>query len=281
MKNKIFLTIAIVIMILIILIALLLTSSEEEEGQLDLNEPNSSENQTNIEITELTNHSKYFIINEILTNYYKSINSKNEEKIFNYLSLEFIEKEGVNYNNIENKVQFYEKNYSYNITEIKTARISNSYIAYILKTDLIENAMDEILVDEKITTYHIIFLDEKNFTFSIYPIDKHFFDQEKLNTDEFKYDSITKNNYNNYNIINISNSLIVDMYFQNLKYTYYYLNDKTILENITEELKINELSIIRKYNIDENYKKIIIYDNYDQEITFNISSVLNYTVDIN
>ena len=144
--------------------------------------------------------------------------------------------------------------------------------------------------------YFIVNLDTINSTFSIEELNGNYSNLDEINAE--KIESIEKNKYNTFSYQSINEQFKYKKIFLNYKriilakpeLAYQYLDDdykKERFENyenfynyIQENRDIIKDMIAKKYKVDDDNSNIIITDQNENKMTFNIKSSMQYTVKV-
>lgn len=265
MNKKDIITIVVLIVIFAIIFVIAFFSKDNKEETI------KSEYE---ELTLLTDETLYLSVSKNIGK--MSIYANNNKGI------NFIMKNDVDIKDYENTI--------YKIEQIYVISKVNLYKFYI-KGNLYKENVDSIseFIKEE---YYILNYDINNNTYNIEIINEERYKNAK--TEEYIFEVINKNDYNNFEYSNVSPKTKAVMYFSDF-IDKLYLNTKEAYNLISTETREKEMFDtyekfenfvknhsdikLKEYSIENN--KIGIKDNYNIEYIFEISSVLKYDVTIN
>lgn len=288
--KKIVSIMAIVIIVIIITIALINFFKNKE----NINEVTGTEETSpdELEINNLVEECKvtneYFVVKDILTQYYtycKQLNTTekdlvvyrmplSEEEMKDYVKKEIEEKEHFAKETIYNMLdEKYINEFEISKENIEEKfKIDNKVKNVINKIYTIQNSLNVstyfvtgILVDtanSKVSDFNVLVcLDMLNNTFSV--CEKEYlekYEYDKLNIGdalELNIESIEKNNYNTFEYKFIQDSEVCKEYFNNYRYNMLY-NENYAYNMLDEEYKIKRFGSLENYKryIEENYDSL-------------------------
>ena len=116
---------------------------------------------------KVTNYSRYYTIIGILDKYYNTINSNNDEETLNLLSDKYKKDNGINKDNIKDKVEHYDKLVTFKGKLMCSKRLGKGFTSYYVSGDVIgsndlnthDNAYYEVILNENEMTYSISEID--------------------------------------------------------------------------------------------------------------------------
>lgn len=211
--------------------------------------------------------------------------SNNINKLFEYSTndtlLRFITKDEINKQDYQNK--------SFEAEEIYVVNKNNLYKYYVKGNVYLvtEESSSEFIRKE----YFVLNYDKSNKCFSIDLISENAYENAKK--EKYIFETINKNNYNEFEYTYLSDKSRALMYFNDFLYKVY-TNKKeayNLVSNDTKEQYFNTYEefekfiknhnniIVKEYSVNGN--EIGIKDNYNVEYVFEISYILNYNVTIN
>lgn len=235
------------------------------------------------------NNSSYYTIDNS-GNKIRSVEDDDVKRIiYNLLSENYINNNNITLNNLYKFIDNIEEKQIYNVLDIKKVKNqdSNQYIIY----GFLQN-IENKFVGYK---YIIVNLDEANNCFSIEPINKKYDNIKEINVGNVK---IEKNVNNHMPKVKVTSESMANEYFQLLKRIMlsnpeeaYKILDKEYREkrfknseNFKKYIKENKEDILKmtlsKYlvNVKDDYKEYICQDSYKNTYTFNVTSVIDYSV---
>ena len=235
------------------------------------------------------NNSSYYTIDNS-GNKIRSVEDDDVKRIiYNLLSENYINNNNITLNNLYKFIDNIEEKQIYNVLDIKKVKNqdSNQYIIY----GFLQN-IENKFVGYK---YIIVNLDEANNCFSIEPINKKYDNIKEINVENVK---IEKNVNNHMPKVKVTSESMANEYFQLLKRIMlsnpeeaYKILDKEYREkrfknseNFKKYIKENKEDILKmtlsKYlvNVKDDYKEYICQDRYKNTYTFNVTSVIDYSV---
>lgn len=143
-------------------------------------------------LANVKEYNDYFSSINYINKYLSTIESKDREKVYNYLYDEYLNKNAITRDSILNKLRDYPSDANLNVESMKYVKIKNNYLYYI-KGKLILNTFSSKEVVED--NYQVILLkDYSNKTFSVYPLNNN--DNYKKIIDKIRKIDIQKNNDN-------------------------------------------------------------------------------------
>ncbi len=137
-------------------------------------------NETN-NYTIVTSSSKFYTVSSCVNRYVNYLYTKDDSKIFEILDSEYKRKNSINKNNLFNKIQKLDKNYSFEARKMYQEEINENVVKYYVKGYLIENVLSDSLIENGLDFYLIVYLDSKNSTYSVVPYDGKIFLEEEQN----------------------------------------------------------------------------------------------------
>ena len=243
--------------------------------------------EANTEILLVDSQSQYYSIIACLENYYNNILEGNNQKLYDILAVKYIEDNEITQenvigkSNVENLV-----NANYNINEMYKQETDNIYKYYI----------NGYLRDTNINTYFIVFVDMNNATYSIYPIDKEYYNNIVMGKESIDSEQIQENENNLYTVVTVKDETTA----QRLLEDYQYLLENNIqlsYEKLDSEYRQAKFSNLQEYsqyinNIGikqtkiaqyqktkkDGYTQYVILDEKGKYYVFKETSVMNYTV---
>lgn len=293
--------IAIIIMIILVIICIiallvyLMNAQEQMATNEQITETNEYDNtfyaideiEANTEILLVDSQSQYYSIIACLENYYNNILEGNNQKLYDILAVKYIEDNEITQenvigkSNVENLV-----NANYNIKEMYKQETDNIYKYYI----------NGYLRDTNINTYFIVFVDMNNATYSIYPIDKEYYNNIVMGKESIDSEQIQENENNLYTVVTVKDETTA----QRLLEDYQYLLENNIqlsYEKLDSEYRQAKFSNLQEYsqyinNIGikqtkiaqyqktkkDGYTQYVILDEKGKYYVFKETSVMNYTV---
>lgn len=137
-------------------------------------------NETN-NYTIVTSSSKFYTVSSCVNRYVNYLYTKDDSKILEILDSEYKRKNSINKNNLFNKIQKLDKNYSFEARKMYQEEINENVVKYYVKGYLIENVLSDSLIENGLDFYLIVYLDSKNSTYSVVPYDGKIFLEEEQN----------------------------------------------------------------------------------------------------
>lgn len=141
MKNIKFIVLIIVILIIGVLVFILNTNTKEENKDKQFNQQIASNIQNNsIETKEVTNSAMYFTIKSCIDTYMKYLSEHNKEAIYSVLSLDYIQDNNIDVDNVLNHVQILDgRNIDFTIHEMRVENedkdIQTYYINGVIRSN--------------------------------------------------------------------------------------------------------------------------------------------------
>ena len=235
---------------------------------------------------KIKNENLYFSIVDIVKNYIDNNKQGNIDYLYNILDSEYISK-----NKIENNEELLNKIDIYKIDDFQIKNIyalnGTQYSSFYVEVKGNKNIYLTINIDFENTTFSVIPSNEKEYNDNVNKILENIKGKEK---------TILLNNYNKFNFIYLSEQQIAKQYYldfknkikNNIEEAYNLLDKNTKnndyknindFKNYTEEI---ENSNLNKYciNSKNGSKKIICVTDNEIKITFSITSVMEYSVQI-
>lgn len=300
-QRKILIAIMLIIILVIICITILLIYFVKNNEDITNNKQETAKNEyENVfyEIDEIEvdnkirlvdSQNQYYSVKSCIENYYQRILNLEKQKVYDILDTRYIQDNAITQENIiekENVGSFTNKDYIVKEMYIQeTEEIYSYYINGYLQ-DQGKNA----------DTYFIVFVDQYNATYSIYPIKSEYYKniitlQENINVEE-----IEKNENNVYITVTVSDVEVAQMLLKN--YQYLIENDiKLAYEKLDNQYRTKKFSNVERYtqyinNIGIKQAKVMqyqksVYNDYTQYVIldengryyiFKESSVMNYSV---
>ncbi len=134
------------------------------------NNNNNNDDDNSAEIYDLKDHSRFFTITNCLNKYYGYVFSKKYDTVYNLLSVDYIQKNEITSENIINKINFYNGFSSISSEKVYYQKLKEGFSIYYVHSILSEDIMDADIGDVKtVDVYNIVYLNEKNLTFSVEP----------------------------------------------------------------------------------------------------------------
>ena len=135
----------------------------------------SKENANNKELVK--DYSRFFSISNAADKYISYLGKQDKENLILLLSDQYIKEHKINNDNILNKIDLLDKEYSFEAKKIYQSRINDNIIKYYIYGHLTENAITGY--KKPIDYYLIINLDEKTSLYDVTPYDGHIFKEEQ------------------------------------------------------------------------------------------------------
>lgn len=299
-QRKILLAIIIILILIIILIISFLIylnlnnenviSNEQIAENEIINEVYEVEEiEANTEIRLVDSQSQYYSVVACINNYYKAILDGNNKKLYDTLDNRYIQENSITQENV--------------IEKINTSNFSNSdYIVknmYIQETENIYNYYINGYLREQgmnTNTYFVLFVDQYNSTYSIYPINEERYNNIIELKEIIETETISENDNNLYQVVQVSDEdtakrLLEDYQYKienNIQLAYEELNSEyrqkkfSNIEEYTQYINnigISQASVVQyqKSKIDDSVQYIILDEN-GRYYVFNETSVMKYNV---
>lgn len=299
-QRKILLAIIIILILIIILIISFLIylnlnnenviSNEQIAENEIINEVYEVEEiEANTEIRLVDSQSQYYSVVACINNYYKAILDGNNKKLYDTLDNRYIQENSITQENV--------------IEKINTSNFSNSdYIVknmYIQETENIYNYYINGYLREQgmnTNTYFVLFVDQYNSTYSIYPINEERYNNIIELKESIESNTILENDNNLYQVVQVSDEdtakrLLEDYQYKienNIQLAYEELDSEyrqkkfSDIEEYTQYINnigISQSNVVQyqKSKIDD-YVQYIILDENGRYYVFNETSVMKYNV---
>lgn len=299
-QRKILLAIIIILILIIILIISFLIylnlnnenliSNEQIAENEIINEVYEVEEiEANTEIRLVDSQSQYYSVVACINNYYKAILDGNNKKLYDTLDNRYIQENSITQENV--------------IEKINTSNFSNSdYIVknmYIQETENIYNYYINGYLREQgmnTNTYFVLFVDQYNSTYSIYPINEERYNNIIELKESIESNTISENDNNLYQVVQVSDEdtakrLLEDYQYKienNIQLAYEELDSEyrqkkfSDIEEYTQYINnigISQSNVVQyqKSKIDD-YVQYIILDENGRYYVFNETSVMKYNV---
>ena len=119
----------------------------------------------------VSDYSRYYTIINILDKYYSTINSNNHDDTLKLLSEDYKNKNGINKDNIKDKITHYKKQVTYKGRLMCSKRLGKGFTSYYVTGDVIGSndltiygqVYYEVLLNENEMTYSISILDGETY----------------------------------------------------------------------------------------------------------------------
>lgn len=291
-KGIIFLlvTLIVVILLLIILLTTLQKQNNQKEQEKHTGDEGIDITQIEAVIEKVTTPNNFFIVENCIQTYINYANSKDAEKVYDVLDLEYINDNNITLENILKYARFEQ-----------TDRFKAQKINVITGKSQIEEYSVYGYINNQNRKYLFfkVKLDTKNSTFSIIPYNSEQYTSiEEIALKDNEGSKILKNGNNNYKYINLSTEAISKKYFENLKNNLLYSVENTYnmldeeykkerFSNINEfsryisenQMKIKTSALSRySYNYKDGYIECVLEDTYENTYILKITAVLEYTI---
>ena len=313
-KVIIIMIILLVIFILILIGVFLFNSNRETESVVENNLDNITIEEIKIEnnISDVENPVEFYTVTKNIDRYLNQLNMSNSmyyaqnqngdyeifltqneinQYVYDLLSKEYIEKNSINVNNLNQYIDFFDENILF--TPINMRMLKNNNVTKYLVYGIIQNYNNEYLKD----FYCFVTMDYADNTFSIEPLD-----DENIKFDEIEItnegNSIEENQNNQFSNVVVDDKYITRELF--LAYKRISLARPDIFYNFLDEeyrnLRFGNLESFEKY-IDNNreelskisydkyqvnnysdYKEYLCTDYYNNIYTFKVENLSNYSV---
>ena len=241
------------------------------------------------EIRLVDSQSQYYSVVACINNYYKAILDGNNKKLYDTLDNRYIQENSITQENV--------------IERINTSNFSNSdYIVknmYIQETENIYNYYINGYLREQgmnTNTYFVLFVDQYNSTYSIYPINEERYNNIIELKESIESNTISENDNNLYQVVQVSDEdtakrLLEDYQYKienNIQLAYEELDSEyrqkkfSDIEEYTQYINnigISQSNVVQyqKSKIDD-YVQYIILDENGRYYVFNETSVMKYNV---
>ena len=299
-QRKILLAIILIIVLIIILIISFLlclninnenAMSNEQTAENDIINGvyEVEEIEANTEIRLVDSQSQYYSIVACINDYYKDILDGNNKKLYDTLDNRYIQENSITQENV--------------IGKINTSNFSNSdYIVknmYIQETENIYNYYINGYLKEQgmnTNTYFVLFVDQYNSTYSIYPINEERYNNIIELKESIESNTISENDNNLYQVVQVSDEdtakrLLEDYQYKienNIQLAYEELDSEyrqkkfSDIEEYTQYINnigISQSNVVQyqKSKIDDSVQYIILDEN-GRYYVFNETSVMKYNV---
>ena len=245
--------------------------------------------EANTEIRLVDSQSQYYSVVACINDYYKDILGGNNKKLYDVLDNKYIQENSITQENV--------------IEKINTSNFSNSdYIVknmYIQETENIYNYYINGYLKEQgmnTNTYFVLFVDQYNSTYSIYPINEERYNNIIELKEIIETETISENDNNLYQVVQVSDEdtakrLLEDYQYKienNIQLAYEELNSEyrqkkfSNIEEYTQYINnigISQANVVQyqKSKIDD-YVQYIILDESGRYYVFNETSVMKYNV---
>ena len=299
-QRKILLAIIIILILIIILIISfliylnlnnenLISNDQIAENEIINEVYEVEEIEANTEIRLVDSQSQYYSVVACINNYYKAILDGNNKKLYDTLDNRYIQENSITQENV--------------IEKINTSNFSNSdYIVknmYIQETENIYNYYINGYLREQgmnTNTYFVLFVDQYNSTYSIYPINEERYNNIIELKESIESNTISENDNNLYQVVQVSDEdtakrLLEDYQYKienNIQLAYEELDSEyrqkkfSDIEEYTQYINnigISQSNVVQyqKSKIDD-YVQYIILDENGRYYVFNETSVMKYNV---
>lgn len=300
-QRKILLAIMIIVILAVIcIISLLIYINKSNEKQMDTNEQiidNEYENvfyeieeiEANTEIRQVDSQNQYYSIVACIENYYKSILESKGQNLYDILDIAYIQNNGITLDNVVTQIDagnFTDTDY---MVKEMYVQETDSMFKYFINGYLMEQGMNT-------NTYFVVFVDQYNSTYSIYPINAELYNNLITSRENIDSEQIQKNESNLYTVVTVSDATVSQRLLENYQYQIEN-NMQVAYEKLDSEYRQKKFSNIQEYsqyieNIGLRQAKVAQYektkyDGYTQYVVldengryyiFKEYSVMNYTV---
>lgn len=282
-KNKLIVVIVIVFILALFSLVIYFMLGEDEDTEI-------IPNNIDLSYQKIEEDSDYFLIQNLLNNYYIMVGSKNTEDIYNVLNNKYIIDNNITIDNILDVIKNDYRNVSYGINSMKLIINNNLYYyfvnGYIQDSDYEEG--DYYLYDNNVNC--MVILNKKNKTYSIYPLYELNDYSNFINNYDFLEDSVMNTKYDSFNLTGtkrltyylarFTNMLYMDSEkaygmleeeFKKEKYSTYedFINDR---DNIYNRIKTQ----LHSFLIEEETDDYVLYKVIDKD--YNIIYIYEYEV---
>ena len=249
---------------------------ENNNGNIDDNNYELN-NEYNTEL--VLNHTHLYIVENLLNDFFINMNL-NQNDLINYLHPSYISENNITSLNLNDYLNIYKGDCSIFLTSIDARYLSEDIVMYFVKSDIVENDINNISYNIKASINYVVILDQNNFTYSIIQTLSEDINSAVNQFDRLPYkENIEYNGYNKYKIVSNDNKYLANYYFQNFKYQYLYKKNNKLIDTDLDFV-FDQFSQIEKYIVVDDEKEIFIVDNKNQKLTFKIKDVLNYNVQV-
>lgn len=282
-----------VIFLLVVIISVFISSTSNDNLQSESVTDNNTLVTPNIDSDEkedeviyfdayyLTDHIRYVSLNTVSNIYYSYISSR-DSGIVNILSSKFKSDNNVTSSNVYNYIDELNGNYTAEILEVKVINITDSFTAYFLKVNVVEDIINvNYSVVDKFTDYIAVYYDGTNLTYSVRPIDEVNYNLTNSSDSEIlSLDSNINTGKNTYTTPDVTDRTIATLYFNNFKTNYFYSDDftKLMANGYKPNIEITEYTSIVDYLYNRSDSTLTIIDELDNTYIFKINYVMNYKV---
>jgi len=246
-------------------------------------------------LSYIRDYGEFFVVSGEVDNYLSYLSSKNEKSLFSILSIDFINKNQVNSNNVFDVLGEYSINSSFTSNGIERVEIGKNYL-YLVSGSIIENGIEDTKVID--SNFRILVLhDNANNNYSIYPV----FDDsyktiingiKKISVDSNLYNSIAKpDTFNETDVCKLYFSDYTDKLFNNIEEAYSLLDKETIqkyssldeFKNFIDRNKNRITSLSKLCGSKENKEDriYVVVDKNENVYSFQEEAVMMYKVNIN
>ena len=199
-KKKVILIAIIILIILMIIISIIMIFNKKKST---MNQYMYVEEIENKNIQKVDNYSQFFSVSNCITLYYTYIGQK-DEGVYQLLDTEYVQENNITNTNVLDKIEkVSSENIYYNAEEMYTQDNKKLKIYYVhgkLKEDMFE--------EKSVDTYFIVYVDNYNTTFAIYPITQSEYNTCIQNGKEIHIEEIAKNDKNKYTSIIVNDETI-------------------------------------------------------------------------
>ncbi|MEG1506001.1 MAG: hypothetical protein RR478_00735 [Bacilli bacterium] len=298
-KKKFMMILLLAIMVSVLLLIVIIDNKKADKDKIDKDNNNGSEVEKpnndlgNPELVK--NHDRFFTIEKCISKYYTYLNNSEPEKVLLLLNPEYVKKNNVTINTINNTLSDNKENFMYNSKKMYKQKLANNITRYFVYGNVTKSIIDEqpIYIDN----YMIVYLDENLISFSVEPYLGKFTDTNvTTNLNEiikqankvYNKDNIyvKENAINSYNVNHLSDQNICDMYYYNMKnlFIYNFEDAKKKITNVDSDEKLESYfkGNIKKYSFygkDGNLNCKII-DSNNLQYSFYITNILEYNVSL-
>ena len=277
--------IKIIIILSVLLLLCILIIMKKGISKEKTNEGNIEKEQlTEIKIDTVKTYEEYVAITNIIATYYGYIAENDQNAIRGIINKEYLKN-----NNIE---EINSKDVIFNVNEMNVQNNGELKIYYIY------GEMKENLDSKEVkNVYFQVYLDDKNTTFEILPIDKKMYNKILNEKTILEVKDIDKNSYNEVLYLDITDETKATFIFNsyskllkgNIEKSYNLLDEEyknkkfNTIENYKKYLLTKEgidFSILSEFDMEEeeDYTKYTCIDQNGNKFIFKEISVMNYTV---
>lgn len=256
-KKWILILFVIIIILIILILCLNIISPQNNNIEDDFTIAKPEESYILEEnVTLEKNYNTFFTVEKNIQNFNLYLKVKNKKAVYELLSKEMIQNNGINEENVLDYV------YSLNVNNyefrLKELYVSESYIypEYYAKGEIIQR-------NQINTLYYLIQVDQNKMTWEIEPILKQRYEEYIKSKAQSKNKVIEETTYNKFKITTVNDEDIAKKYFRNLIYDLLHNTQETynMLEN---EYKIKRFSTLENFQnfINEKSSNLLSMDMY-------------------